>query len=93
MEDKTPATSSKENTPQASPNRWDALIIPALAVFTGLLIGAFVIIVSDVTVIAAYQNFFNNPMAAFYATWDAISTAYGALFTGSFGDPTRISEG
>ncbi len=93
MEEKTPNTPANKKPTQASSNLTDALLIPALAVFTGLFIGAIVIVVSDVAVVAAYQNFFTNPIAALQATWTSISNAYGALFTGSFGNPTRISDG
>jgi simple sugar transport system permease protein len=47
------------------------LLVPALAVLTGLLIGA-------IAIIASGENVF---------------TAYGALFTGSFGSPQQIVEG
>jgi general nucleoside transport system permease protein len=61
------------------------LLLPALAVLTGFIIGAIVIALSNDAVIAAYRNFFQAPGAAVAATWNAIATAYGALFYGSFG--------
>jgi len=64
--------------------------MPILAVFTGLVIGAIVIIISDATVVAAYRNFFRAPGQALVATWRSIATAYGALFQGSFGSPKDI---
>jgi len=71
----------------------EAALVPALAVFTGLLIGAIVIIVSDADVIAAYGNFFSDPLKALALTWNSIATAYGALFVGSFGSFDRLVEG
>lgn len=62
-----------------------ALLIPLLAVLTGLIIGAIVIIVTDPAVVAAFGAFFQAPGAAFAAAGKSISTAYGALFYGSFG--------
>jgi general nucleoside transport system permease protein len=61
------------------------LLMPALAVLTGFIIGAVVIALSNDAVIAAYRNFFQAPGAALAATWKAIATAYGALFYGAFG--------
>lgn len=71
----------------------EVALIPALAVFTGLLIGAIVIIVSDASVIAAYGNFFSDPLNALAQTWQSVATAYGALFVGSFGSFDRLVEG
>lgn len=61
------------------------ILVPLLAVLTGLIIGAIVIIVTDPAVVAAFGKFFQAPGAAFAAAWKSISTAYGALFRGSFG--------
>jgi general nucleoside transport system permease protein len=69
---------------------WQTLAIPLLAVFTGLLIGAIVIVTTDAAVIAAYKNFFHDPLRALGLTFQTIGTAYGALFTGAFGSPDRI---
>lgn len=61
------------------------MLVPLLAVLTGLIIGAIVIIVTDPAVVAAFGKFFQAPGAAFAAAWKSIATAYGALFYGSFG--------
>jgi ABC-type uncharacterized transport system permease subunit len=61
------------------------ILIPLLAVLTGLIIGAIVIIVTDAAVVAAFGKFFQAPGTAFAAAWKSIATAYGALFRGSFG--------
>ena len=68
------------------------LLIPALAVFTGLVIGAIVIVNTDATVLAAYRNFLSAPGAALSATWKSVATAYGALFHGSIGSPQEILQ-
>jgi simple sugar transport system permease protein len=93
----TPAPESKSPPERAS--RGTALshtfqtgLIPVLAVFTGLVIGAIVVIISDVEVINAYGNFFTAPGAALSATWNSIATAYGALFQGSVGNPREFIE-
>ena len=69
------------------------MLVPALAVFTGLVIGAIVVAITDATVVAAYRNFLSAPGAALSATWKSISTAYGALFQGSIGSPSEIYQG
>jgi simple sugar transport system permease protein len=69
---------------------WQSLLVPVLAVFTGLLIGAIVIVVSEATVVDAFRNFSHAPGAAFAAAWKAVATAYGALFEGSFGNPGKM---
>jgi general nucleoside transport system permease protein len=71
----------------------EAALVPALAVFTGLLIGAIVIVISDAQVIEAYANFFSNPLYAIGLTFSTVATAYGALFVGSFGSFDRLVEG
>jgi simple sugar transport system permease protein len=71
---------------------WQTILIPLLAVFTGLVIGAIVIVVTDATVVAAYRNFFRAPGFALKATWDAVALAYGSLFAGSLGSPAQIIE-
>ena len=68
-------------------------LVPALAILTGFIIGAIVIALSNDAVIKAYQNFFHAPGAALAATWKAIATAYGALFTGSIGSFPAMIKG
>lgn len=70
-----------------------SLLVPILAVFTGLVIGGIVIAATDKGVAAAFGNFSADPGAAFKSIWTAIATAYGALFYGSLGSPREIIEG
>ncbi len=72
---------------------WQELLVPVLAVFTGLVAGAVVIVVTDMEVVAAYRAFFQAPLAALQATWKAIASAYGALLYGSIGSPRELLEG
>lgn len=65
-------------------------LLPILAVFTGLVIGGIVIIISNDEAVAAWGNFFNSPLGAFAASWKAIAVGYGALFAGSLGRPSAI---
>lgn len=82
-----PKDSSKDSSFRQS------LLLPFLAITTGLVIGAIVIAISDAQVVEAWGNFFNNPGALFSAIWRAVATAYGALFTGSIGSPKEVADG
>ena len=65
-------------------------LMPLLAVFTGLVVGGLIIAVSNDAAIAAWQHFFQAPGAALKATWDAVISAYSALFGGALGKPANI---
>lgn len=63
------------------------LLIPVLAVFTGLVIGGIFIVVTTESVYAAFgQSFGAGLSEALRTVWNS----YVALFTGSLGSPTRI---
>jgi simple sugar transport system permease protein len=72
---------------------FQSLLVPVLAVFTGLVIGGVVIAATDAGVAEAFKNFSVDPGGAFKAIWAAIATAYGALFYGSLGSPREIIDG
>lgn len=76
-----------------SESLWQSLLVPVLAVFTGLVLGGVVIAATDKGVAEAFGNFSADPGAAFKSIWMAIATAYGALFYGSLGSPREILEG
>ncbi len=71
---------------------WETLLVPLLSVFTGLVIGGIVIAITDAKVVAAFGNFFQAPGAALAAAWQAVATAYGALFSGALGNPREMIE-
>jgi general nucleoside transport system permease protein len=68
------------------------VLLPALAVFTGLVIGAIVVIITDAAVMTGFRSFFHAPGAALAAAWRAVATAYGALFYGAVGSPKEIIQ-
>jgi ABC-type uncharacterized transport system permease subunit len=72
---------------------WQTIAIPLLAVLTGLLVGVIVIIVSDAQVVAAYKNFFHDPLNALSLTFQAVGTSYGAWLKGCFGSPVDFFRG
>ncbi|MCL4559552.1 MAG: ABC transporter permease [Chloroflexi bacterium] len=64
-----------------------AVLIPLLAIFTGLVIGAIFIISTSEEVYAGFGKSFAAGLAA---SWNSVASAYSALFTGSIGDPSTI---
>lgn len=69
-----------------------ALAVPALAVFTALIIGAVFITFSSQEVLAAWGAFLQNPIKALSLTWILIRDSYLALFVGAFGSPTQMID-
>jgi len=66
-----------------------ALLVPALAVFTALLIGGLIIAVTDVDTLRLWGS---DPGEAFSQTVSTVFGSYKALFQGSFGSINAISE-
>lgn len=63
------------------------ILIPVLAVIAGLVLGAILIIVTDLNVYAAFKRSIWEGLATGIK---AVGTAYGALLKSAFGDPARI---
>ena len=71
----------------------DNLLMPALAVFTGLVVGGIIIAVSNDAVIAAWANVAHDPLGPIVASVAAVIQAYGALFAGALGNPADLVAG
>jgi ABC-type uncharacterized transport system permease subunit/basic membrane lipoprotein Med (substrate-binding protein (PBP1-ABC) superfamily) len=69
---------------------WQATLLPILAIFTALVVGAVFIAAFDPEVWAAFGEGFGTGLTT---SWQAIIRAYTALFEGAFGEPARIAEG
>jgi len=63
------------------------ILIPVLAVIAGLILGAILIILTDLNVYAAFKRSIWEGLAT---GLKAVGTAYGALLKSAFGDPARI---
>ncbi len=63
------------------------VLVPILAVLTGLIFGAIFIILTSENVYAAFGQSVGAGLAE---SWLTVSKAYVSLFTGSIGDPARI---
>ncbi|MGH8774122.1 MAG: ABC transporter permease [Jiangellaceae bacterium] len=66
----------------------DTVVLTALSVLLALIVGAVLIIVADSDVQDAASYFFSAPGDTLRAAWDAVSSAYVALFQGAIVDPT-----
>jgi ABC-type uncharacterized transport system permease subunit len=84
--------SAKKPGRRGSLQSFGTALLPALAVFTGLIIGAIVIVITEPAVMTAFRNFFHAPGAALAAAWHAVATAYGALFYGAVGSPKELIQ-
>jgi simple sugar transport system permease protein len=67
-------------------------VVPALALFSALVVGGIVIIVSDPDSLRAWSSFVANPTNALSTSWDVVRDAYAALFSSSLGGRRPISE-
>lgn len=63
------------------------ILIPFLAVITGLLLGGLFIILTTEQVYVAFGQSFG---AGMQSAWETVRIAYQALFNGSIGDPKAI---
>ena len=66
------------------------LVLPFLAVFTAMLIGAFVIVLSDPALLALWTT---DPLKAAAESVRAVLEGYGALITGALGSPSDYIAG
>jgi ABC-type uncharacterized transport system permease subunit len=64
-----------------------AMLVPALAVVSGLILGGIILVLTSEDVFAAWGE---SPGQGVVAMIREVVQAYGALFTGSIGDPVRI---
>jgi simple sugar transport system permease protein len=69
---------------------WRAVLMPFLAVFSALIIGAVFIAAFDPIV---WEAFGEGLGAGLSTAWQSIARAYSALFAGAFGSPADIIEG
>jgi ABC-type uncharacterized transport system permease subunit len=71
---------------------WQAVLPPLLAICTALVIGGLVIIFTEREALSQWKSFFRDPGDAFSVSWRVVSDAYYALFSGSFGSPSRLAR-
>ena len=64
-------------------------VVPALALITAFLLGAIVIVLTDVEHL---QNLGSDPLGALAGAFGGVLEGYGAMFSGAIGDPGRILD-
>lgn len=69
-----------------------SLVVPLLAIATGLIVGAGIIVATDPGFLAALSRLTAEPWAVVAAAFSAIKAAYQALYQGALGSPYAISE-
>jgi len=88
-----PSAVDPASPPEGSPRRSGlartlrGLLLPALALLTAFVVGAFVIVLTDFELLGLWGS---DPGAAIGASWSSIVATYGALLRGSIGDPGRL---
>jgi general nucleoside transport system permease protein len=70
----------------------NVVLVPTLALFAGLFVGALVMVFSDPDTLRSWASVGRNPGKAFSDSWTLVYEAYSALFRGSLGSPRAISE-
>lgn len=68
----------------------EAVLVPALAVFTALVLGAFFIAAANPTVAESWRSVGQDPLGTLSTTWTVLRNSYLALFEGAFGNPATI---
>lgn len=80
-----------EGPSQRGKSRWrkigDLVLVPLLSVFTALLIGAVIIVLSSEDVWIAFRDSIG---AGLRTSLELIASTYAALFAGAIGDPAKI---
>ncbi len=78
------STAAQDTPPKVKSARiGDAILYPVLAVFTALVIGAILILITDKDVVNAWLHFFDDPLGTLRLTVQTVGKAYGAMFNGS----------
>ncbi|HDQ35180.1 MAG TPA: ABC transporter permease [Chloroflexi bacterium] len=90
MTEQKQKTQDKQEQPRKRKLALGGMLIPLLAIVTALVLGAIVIIATDVTVADAFGEGIG---AGLVRSWRVISRAYSAFFTGAFGDPAQMYRG
>jgi ABC-type uncharacterized transport system permease subunit len=68
------------------------LLVPALALFTALVVGGLVMVFSDPDTLNEWSEFFADPMGALRSSWNLVSDSYEALWRSSLGSPAALGR-
>lgn len=70
----------------------NVFVVTVLAIFSALVLGAILILVTTPAVLHAWGSIGSRPKAAFSTSWRTIAGAYSAMFEGSLFAPSAISH-
>ncbi|WP_375730877.1 ABC transporter permease [Demequina sp. NBRC 110054] len=82
-DDESPAEGSRDWRGLLREIAESSALVVVMAVVASMIIGGLLIIFADSDVREAAGYFFSRPMDTFSAAWDAVSSAYTAMFRGS----------
>ena len=71
---------------------WSDVVTTLAAIVLAFVVGALLMIFSDTEVRSTFSYFFAQPSDALSASWEKVSTAYGALIAGAIGGIGPITE-
>jgi ABC-type uncharacterized transport system permease subunit len=72
---------------------WNQVLVTLLALLTAMIVGAVLIAVADEKTRGSLSYFFSYPSDTFSFGWQAVSSAYIALFEGAIINPSSLSSG
>jgi simple sugar transport system permease protein len=70
----------------------NVFVVTVLAIFSALVLGAILILVTTPAVLHSWGRIGSRPGAAFSTSWRTIAAAYSAMFEGSLFAPSAISH-
>lgn len=85
-------TAMEKTTSRIGGNWWRGFAITLAAIVLALVAGAILMVVSDPDVITLYAYLFSAPALPLGATWEKVSSAYGALAVGAIGSPSALAS-
>ncbi len=93
-EKELPSGSAESAAPPKGPRSraWVGVTVTLISFVLAFITGAIVMVVADQDVLSKFAYFFSQPGDALAASWDKISTAYGALLRGSVGSWQALTE-
>ena len=71
---------------------WSDVLITIASIVLAFIVGALLMIFSDTEVRSKFAYFFARPSDALIASWEKVSSAYGALIKGAVGGYGPITE-
>ncbi|MGO1383568.1 MAG: ABC transporter permease [Arachnia sp.] len=93
QEEQLPSGAAESAPPKAPRSRsWLGLVVTAISFVLAFITGALVMVLADQEVLSKFAYFFSQPGDALGASWEKISTAYGALLRGSIGSWQALTE-